>query len=228
MAGTQRLLATVMAIFLTGIPGKGKTSVLGVVVMAQHASLDAAAAAEGTTVYEGERLATEAGGSIQVRAGGAMVYLAEQSSAVVRGSAAEGGRVFEAELEAGAAVLSVAAGTMGEIVASSAHIRPISDMRGVVQVRVIGQHELLVYAQRGPTLISYQGERETIAQGKSYRVVLNPPEDDARGGAGTKKTGKHGKAIILIAVAAVAATAVGITLLMKGGGGNGLESPDRP
>ncbi|MGB8474289.1 MAG: hypothetical protein WCE61_09410 [Candidatus Acidiferrum sp.] len=226
MAGTQRLLAIVMAIFLTGIPGKSKADVLGVVVLADHASLDSEMASEGTTVYEGDRLSTEEGGSLQLRAGGAMVYFTEHSSAIVRRGASEGRSEFEAELAAGTVVLSVATGTTGEIDARSARIRPMSAERGVVQVRVVGAHELLVCAQRGPALISYHGESETVAEGKCYRVLLNLSEDDAPAGATTKKPAKYGKAFLIIAVGVV--TAVGIIVVTKVGGGSGVESPDRP
>ena len=226
MAGTQRLLAIAMAVFLAEVPARAKAEELGVVVLADRAILDSQAASEGTTVFDGDRLSTEASGSLQLRVGGAMVYLAEQSNAIIRRVASEGNSEFEAELSAGTVVISVATGTAGEIDAQSARIRPISAERGVVQVRVVGAHELLVCAQRGPALISYHGESETVAEGKCYRVLLNPSEDDAPAGAGTKKPVKHGKAFLIIAVGAV--TAVGIIVLAKVGGGSGMESPDRP
>jgi hypothetical protein len=59
------------------------------------------------------------------------------------------------------------AGTTGEIVASAARVRPIAETRGAIQVRLVGQHELIVFARRSPAQISYRGESETIAEGKS-------------------------------------------------------------
>jgi len=39
----------------------------------------------------------------------------------------------------------------------------------------------MVFARRGPAQISYRGERETIAEGISYRVLLNPSDDSGSG-----------------------------------------------
>jgi len=138
---------------------------------------------------------------------------------------------FEAELVSGAVVLSATAGTVAEIVACSAHVRSAAEARGVVQVRIAGPRELIVSARRGPAEISYRGERETIAEGKSYRVMLNPSDDGAAGVQGTKRSRKHGKALALIAIGG--ATAAGVALLWRsmdrGASANaGAESPDHP
>ena len=232
MAGTQRLLAITMAFSLTGISRSAKPDALGIVVQADHASLGSEAASEGTTVYDGDRLSTEARGSLRLLIGKAMLYVAEQSSVIVHQDANMEAKEFEAELVSGAAVLSVTAGTAGEIVASSARVRPIGETRGVVQVRLVGPHELIVFARRGPAQISYRGESETIAEGKSYRVLLNSSDDSASGVQGAKKSGKRNKALVLIAVGAAAAA--GAALLWKSmdrsasASSKGVESPDHP
>ena len=179
MAGTQRLLAIALAFSLAGIPRSAKPEALGIVVQADHASLGSEPASEGTTVYDGDRLSTEARGSLRLLIGKAMLYVTEQSSVIVRQDANIAAKEFEAELVSGTAVLSVTAGATGEIVASSARIRPMAETRGVVQVRLVGTHELVVFAQRGPAQISYHGESETLAEGKSYRVLLNSSDDSA-------------------------------------------------
>jgi hypothetical protein len=66
MAGTQRLLAITMAFSLAGIPRSAKPDALGIVVLADHTSSDFQAASEGTTVYDGDWLSTEAGGSLRL------------------------------------------------------------------------------------------------------------------------------------------------------------------
>jgi hypothetical protein len=229
MAGTQRLLSITMAFSLAGIPGTARPDALGIVVKADHASLGSQAAAEGTTVYDGDRLSTEAKGSLQLLIGDAMLYVAEQSSVIVHEDARIATKEFEVELVSGAAVLSVTAGTTAEIVASSARVRPMAETRGVVQVQLVGAHELIVFARRGPAQISYRGESETIAEGKSYRVMLNPSDDGASGVQGAKRSGKSNKAFVVIAIGV--ATAAGITALWKGTGRGverGVESPDQP
>jgi hypothetical protein len=227
MAGTQRLLAITMAFFLAGIPGSGKADALGFVVLADHASSGSLAAAEGTTIYDGDRLSTEAGGSLRIQAGEAFVYLPDQSCVVVHKESGGAVKEFDIELVSGAVVLSVKKGTDAEIVASSARVRSAVATRGVVQVRMVAPYELLVFAERGSAEISYHGETETIAEGKSYRVLLRPDEDGASGDPSAKKAGKRGKVLGLIAVGAAAVA--GIVLLSRGGsGGKSVESPDHP
>jgi len=224
MAGTQRLLAIAMALSLAGIPNSAKPDALGIVVQADHASLGSEAASEGTTVYDGDRLSTEARGSLRLLIGEAMLDVTEQSSVIVHQDASVAAKEFEAELVSGTVVISAAAGTAAEIVASAARVRPIAKTRGVVQVRLVGPHELIVFARRGPAQISYRGENETIAEGKSYRVLLNPSDDGAAGVQGAKRSGKHGKTFLLIAVGVAAAA--GITTLwrgMDGGTGKGVR-----
>ncbi len=229
MAGTQRLLAIAMTFLLTGNSGSGKADAVGMVVLADRAKLGAEAAAEGTTIYDGDQVSTDADGSLRIMVGEAIVYLPSESCVRLRqgGSGAE--KEFAAELVSGSVVLSLTAGTGGEIVARSARIRPMSETRGVVQVGIAAPRELLVYARKGPAQISYRGESETIAEGKSYRVLLNDSDDDASGGTTAKSPGKRGKMFVVIAVAAT--TAAGILALWgaKDTGAKGsVESPDHP
>jgi|HubBroStandDraft_6_1064221.scaffolds.fasta_scaffold36607_4 hypothetical protein len=231
MAGTQRLLAITMAFSLAGIPRSAKPDALGIVVLADHASLDSQAASEGTTVYDGDRLSTEAGGSLRLLIGEAMLYVTEQSSVIVYKDVNTVAKEFEAELVSGTAVLSATAGTPAEIVASSARVRPMAETRGVVQVRLVGPRELIVFARRGTAQICYRGESETIAEGKSYRVLLNSSDEGASGVQGAKKSGKRRKSFALIAVGA--AVAVGAALLWRNmdrgtSASRGVESPDHP
>jgi hypothetical protein len=190
MTGTQRLLAIAMAFLLTSHPGSGKADALGMVVLADHARLGSGAAAEGTTIYDGDRLSTDADGSMRFMIGEAIVYLPDQSCVTLHKGTSGAGKEFEAELVSGKVVLSVTTGTAAEIVASSARIRPVSETRGVVEVGIVGPHELIVFARRGPAQISYRGESETIAEGKSYRVLLNNSDDDAPRGSGREENGE--------------------------------------
>jgi len=229
MTRIQRLLAIAMAFLLTGNSGSGKADVVGIVVLADRAKLGAEAAAEGTTIYDGDRVSTDADGALRMMVGEAIVYLPGGSCVSLRhgGSGAE--KEFAAELVSGTVVLSLSAGTDGEIVARAARIRPMSETRGVVQVGITAPRELLVFARRGPAQISYRGESETIAEGKSYRVLLNDSEDDGSGGTTVKSPGKRGKMFVVIVVAAT--TAAGIAALWGSrdtGAKGGVESPDHP
>jgi len=227
MAGTQRLLAIAMAFFLAGIPGSGKADVLGIVVLADHANAGSLAAAEGTTIYDGDRFSTDAGGALRLQVGEAFVSLAEHSCVMVHKGASGAVKEFEAELVSGIVVLSVAKGTVVEIVASGARVRPLGAPRGVVEVRIVKPVEFVVFARKGPAVISYHGESETVEEGRSVRVLLNPDEDGGADVQGAKHSGRRGKAFAIVAVGA--ATAAGIVLLSRGGNaGKSVESPDHP
>ena len=67
MAGTQRLLAIAMVFLLPGNPGNGNSDAVGMVLLADHAMLGSQTTAEGTTIYDGDRLSTDADGSLQLR-----------------------------------------------------------------------------------------------------------------------------------------------------------------
>ncbi len=231
MAGTQRLLAIIMAFSLTGSSGSGKPDALGIVAQADNATLGSQAATEGTTIYDGDRVSTGAGGSLRLLVGGAIVYLMDQSSVIVHNDASQEAKEFEAELVSGSVVLSVTAGTSAEITASSVRIHSTAEARGVFQVRIVGPRELIVFARRGPAQISHRGENETIAEGKFYRVLLNPSDESTSGAQGTKRSGKRNKALVLIAIGAAAAA--GVTLLLRSmdkgtSASRGVESPDHP
>src|ERR1700689_3339999 len=56
---------------------------LGMVVSADHASLDNAKAAIGADIYSGDALVTDAGGSLRLKVGPGQVYLLSGSSATL-------------------------------------------------------------------------------------------------------------------------------------------------
>lgn len=157
---------------------------------------------------EVSHLSTDAEGSIQMRVGEAILSLGEQSSVLLHRDGNAGAKDFEAELLFGTAVLSASAVAGAEIEASSARVRPIGKDRAVVQVRLIGPRELIVFARRGPAEITYRGESETIAEGKSYRVLLNADEDGTSGGPGEKEPERRNKTLLLIAAGAAGATVI--------------------
>jgi hypothetical protein len=225
MVGTQRLLAIAMSSLLAGIPGGAKPEVLGIIVVAEGASLSGGSASEGTSVYDGDRLSTEPGGALQLRSGGITLALSGASSVIVRTNASGAGKEFDAELASGTVTLSVAAEAAAEIEALGARIRPVTNGRIIVQVRIAGAKKLLVSARRGSVQVFYGEESEMILEGKSYYVLLDPEDGDNSKELSAKKAGKRGGALVLIAVA-VAAAVVGTSIPMALR--QQYESPDKP
>ena len=225
MAGTQRLLAITMTAFLTNIPGSAKPDVLGIVAQADHANLGSQAASEGTSIFDGDKLSTGAEGSMQVVVGDTLVYLADQSSIIVHDNSSTSAKEFEAVLISGTVALSATAMNTGAIVASEARVRPVTQSRGVVQVRLVAPHELIVFAPHGSAEICYRGECETIPDGKSYRVLLNSSDGVPPGVPRAKGPGRTGKALVLIVVSV---TVAGVIAALWGRSQRGVESPDHP
>jgi hypothetical protein len=230
MAGSQRLAAIAMTLLLASRAGGATADVVGIVAQANHASLGSQDAAEGTTLYDGDRLSTDPDGALRVLMGQAALHLSGKSGVVLHGRSSGGSKEFQAELLSGIATLSVSATSGWEIVACSARVRPVSETRGVVRVQILGPQELLVYAQRGPAQVTYRGETETVPEGKAYRVLLNAAEGTASADEEPRRPGKPNKALLIIVLGGVgAATAAGILLATSGGGSQrGVESPDKP
>ncbi len=217
-------LALAMAAFLAWNSVPAPPAVLGVVVGADRAHLNSGAVSEGATVYDGDHFLTEAGGTLRVRCDATTLDLAEESAVIVR-ARANGVQHMEAELSRGTLVFRAAQAAALEIDALEALIRPSDDARTIGQVSIIGPKELRIRARRGSLQFSYRGETQAIAEGESYRVILNPPEDDAKKKEGVKPVRRR-KAFLFIAIAGGGGGAAAI--ILENQSHKKMESPDRP
>jgi hypothetical protein len=175
----------------------------------------------GSTVYDGDRLSTEADGTLRVACGGVTMQLDAGSSLVVRRSAAPASNVF-GELASGTVVFSVAPMLNVIIIAKDAYILPATSVRTVAHVRVVNSRELRISADRGPVEFSYHGETQVIPEGKAYRVLLDPSEKESS----ALGSGQHGptnppRRFLLVALGVAAAITVFAVI-------HALESADRP
>jgi hypothetical protein len=233
MRGLRAPLATLMSIGLTVAPAWGgpKTaSSLGTIVTAEHARVGDSSAEVGTTLFSGDRVATDPAGSVQIRAGAARLLLQSATSATLNDT--EGAP--SAKLYGGTATFSTGNSKAFTLFASRAAIRAQSDAPTIGQVTYLNEKELLVVSKRGPLTITVDGETELIADGAAYRVLLDPPPTMAQGpeGAGAHKEDRKrgmggpplhaGRNYFLI-------TAVGVTAIVTGlAVSEALESPNRP
>lgn len=151
---------------------------LGTVVTAERAHVSDAAASVGATVYGGDRLVTEASGSLQIRTGASRLYLAEASAA----SIAEANGTPQVTLIFGTTVFSTSSNKGLELLFKDAHIRPLADGPTVAQIKVAGPKELLVTTRRGALVFSMEEESEVIPEGNTIRVILDPPAPAAAQG----------------------------------------------
>jgi hypothetical protein len=217
-------LALEMAIFLAWTSGPAPPAVLGVVVGAERAHLNSAAGSEGATVYDGDHFSTEAGGMLLLRGDATALELAEESAVHVQRKT-NGAQRVEAELSMGTLVFSSARAAALEIAALEALIRPAEDARTIGQVSIIGPKELRILARRGSLQFSYRGESRTIAEGESYRVILDPLEDEP-GKMEPGKAGRQRKAFLFVAISGGAVGAA--ATIFEKHRHKKIESPDRP
>jgi len=217
-------LVLVMAAFLAWSSVPAPPAVLGVVVGADRAHLNSGAVSEGATVYDGDHFSTEAGGMLRVRCDATTLDLAEESDVIVR-SRANGAQSMAAELSRGTLVFRAGQAAALEITALQALIRSAGDAGTTGQVSIIGPKELRIYARRGSMQFSYKGEARTIAEGESYRVILDPPEDSPKQKEAVKP-GRKRKAFLLLGISGGAAGAA--AMILENQRHKQVESPDRP
>jgi hypothetical protein len=214
---TRRLFAIALVFLLIPAPAPARANVLGVVTQASDASVRTGPVSVGASIYDGDRLSTDADGAVTLRGGGAMLYLARQSRMVLH--ALEGNSSgTQANLSAGTLVFTASHLSALEILADSAHIRAAVDTTTVGQVTVIGPKTLYIYARQGALLFSYEDETEVIPEGKAYRVMLDPPDDDST--TAKYEPASPGFLLVLLGIGA----AVG-GIIRKF---DNVESPDHP
>ena len=190
MQGLRASLAAFVIVGLTFSPlcaAPKPTASLGTIVTADHARVGDSTAEVGTTVFGGDRLATEAQGSVQIHAGAARLLLQGASAAII--SDADG--VPSANLLQGAATFSTGNARAFTLFASRAAIRAESDVPTIGQVTYLSDKELLVASKRGPLTVTVDGETQIVPEGAAYRVELDPRMAQGPEGAGTGKDKDH-------------------------------------
>jgi hypothetical protein len=201
-------------------------SALGVVTQASGANLSNASISVGAAVFDGDSFTTSPDGLLRVRAGAAQLYLSGQSA--VKLNSAPGGTL--AQLGGGTLVFSSAKAAAMDIEFAQAHIRPTSDQPTIAQISALNARMLSVSAKTGSLEFSYKGETETIPEGVSYRILLDPTDEEAASASatpafpdqGAPKRGKKRRRAFIFFWSAVAA-AILIPVVIKT-----LESPEKP
>jgi hypothetical protein len=175
MRKMRAALAVTVAAVVFGVPSwAAPAAQLGIVVFAEHARIGMAAASAGSTVFAGDRLSTEALGSMQVRAGAARFLLAGGGAATL----SSGGAAVAATLSAGTATFSTANAKAFMLHFANAAIGANTNEPTVGQVSVISPRELVVKSTRGSLAVTVEGETRVVAEGAAYRVILHPTSSE--------------------------------------------------
>jgi hypothetical protein len=231
MERLRAFCSALLAVSLVGVPVWGATpsvAPLGTVIASERARVGQGAADIGTTIYGGDYLSTDPQGSVQVRAGAARLLLQGASSVVV----GQDDGAPSAKLLSGSATFSTANAHAFTLFASRAAIRPSTDAPTIGQVRYVNDKELVVTARRGGLAISVEDQTQTIEEGTSYRVLLDPaadPQEPAGAGAGGQGPSgsgggplRAGRSRFLIIATALIAAGTGVAIY------EAMQSPDRP
>lgn len=197
------------------------------VTYAERAHVGEAEASAGSTIYEGDRLSTEAKGILRITTPNLTLQMNAQTTLTVRHPASSDDLV-EAELAAGTIIFSVARTAKVQVISYDALIRPATSLSTIAQVRVVSRKDLRIFAQRGALEFSYHGERQVIAEGTTCRAILDPSEEEvvlaSETEQGGKKAGSHHLTFLLVTIGIAAATAaIAIPLLTQNS-----ESPYKP
>lgn len=142
---------------------------LGMVVQATYAQVDQSKIAIGTTVYPGDTVATDEGGTLRLKLGTSQIYLLGASSATLQQTT-------------GTVQALVGRGTVGfasngvdkvELELPQGILRAEDGKAGYGQATIVSSHEVIISAYRGSLILDNDGELHTIPEGKSFRVTMD-------------------------------------------------------
>ena len=208
-------LIAVLIASLASAPAASATRPLGNVLFAEHARLGSVAAAAGSTVFAGDRVATEVGGSIRIRIGTGQIYM-PAASTITLGDYPAG---VSATLSRGAVGFAAQEESLIVVKASEALIRPKTSQPTHGQVELVGPKELLVSSYRGALEVVVGTEVNTVPEATTYRVLLETePQEPVGVGAGPAQ---RRRAAVIFVGAAIAAGAIAFVILQN-------LSPEKP
>jgi hypothetical protein len=189
---------------------------LGIVMQANSAQVSSDTVTSGATVFDGDSLSTGAGGALQVRFGNSQAYLLPNSSVSVH----QGAAGFGGTLNGGTVVLSSTGADGFNLLADGATLRPAGTQPTTAQITMVNSHELNLVSQKGALEISMDGQTQTVPEGSSYRMVVEPGAaagPQRKGGAAS-----GGVNHFLLFALALVGVGVGVGLWLA------LVSPDKP
>jgi hypothetical protein len=210
----RRVLATTVACLLAGIPLPGQTPALGVVTQSSRGHLGTAAASEGATIYEGDRIETEENGALSLRAGTVRLSLSANSLVVMKHD--ESG--LTPTLERGSVAFRAESGGL-RINAADVVVRPQSSAPTLGQL-TLETCAVVVTSNLQALEVTAGPETKIVEEGKSYRVLLVDGACSANSHRPPLATGKTSR---FLEIALIGAGAAIIPILYKA-----LESPDHP
>jgi hypothetical protein len=169
---SRSCLIAILTAGLLNVPTFGANEVpLGLVTQAENAQIGNTKVDVGTSIFPGDTLATEVGGTLRLKFGASQLYLLSASSASLAQTAT-----------ANAVHALVSRGTVGfssngkdqiELEIPQGILHAANGEPAYGQVTITGPLEVVISAYRGTLVLDYNGESRSIPAGKSYRVTLD-------------------------------------------------------
>ena len=198
----------VVALTLASIPAIAvPTAPLGVITGAAQATVSHVSAIDGTSVYEGDIISTEATGTMRLRFGTAQLVLGGNTSVLL--SKSDSG--VTATLLKGMVRFSTVQGSPLDIRAlNSVIVRAKGDTTAIGQLSLVAPTTFEVGSTKGDLEVTVDGTDHVVAESTAYRVSLN----DSNGGGGiTNPAGKRSLFWVWFPIA-VTAVAVAVPLIL--------------
>ncbi len=165
----SKCVAAVLCAGLLNLPALATgDKALGMVAEAEHAHLDGVSAVSGATIYAGDAVDTENPGVLRLRLGAGQLYFSAATAATL----SEHSGVAGVKLVRGTASFAVPDSTQFEIETPAGTFRGSGKNATRGQVTINSPNELIVWAVRGDLILDNDGELHTIAEGKTFRVVV--------------------------------------------------------
>jgi hypothetical protein len=178
---------------------------LGVLTIASHAHLDESVAFPGLSVFDGERLSTDAEGQLGVRAGRSTIALAAKTDVTL----IQMGGGMHVDMAAGSLYFSVPENEAIEVHVEEAMLRPDSTQPTQARVSIFAPKVLQITAVHGGLNFNYHEEFQNLPEGQTYRIYLDSPaEPQIAAGSGAGKSSFGSKVAYFIVGAGLAAIAV--------------------
>lgn len=188
-------IAGFLCVCLLGLPVAGQAPLagqseppLGVVIVGQSARLAGQVAAVGSNVYAGDSLSTDPTGTLRLKIGtGGQLYLLGGSEAQLAAS----GAAIQADVSQGTVGFASTAANPIQLNTPLGLVHPVDGFAAYGQVQILGPSEIVITAYKGDLQIDRPCETQTVHEGNTYRVTLEPgaPEKNKCGAAASGNSG---------------------------------------
>ena len=166
----RSFIAILLVLALLDIPALAATAKpLGLVVQAREALLDNSTLAVGTTVYPGDTVQTDEGGTLRLKFGTNQLYLLSSSAATF----SQNENTIRATVGRGTVGFSSNASSELELAIPQGILRAGRGQAASGQVTITNPQEVVISAYQGALVLDNEGQFHTIPAGKTYRVTMD-------------------------------------------------------